>query len=200
MDNWLPLSAYHSAHDPDLPAPPVRRVTLPAGTAFAHNMVDGPLPPEYSPCDVFYSDLPWQRGQAVFNERANAAASFADVITAASQIVTAGKPVIFVTGKHALRLLPAPQRILPTRLNRHEAVALIYGSPRGLVGHFPTATDVIRDLTTNYTHVGDPFCGYGLTLKTFATAGRRFTGSDYNPRCIGYIATHGHRWRPAPHV
>jgi 2-polyprenyl-3-methyl-5-hydroxy-6-metoxy-1,4-benzoquinol methylase len=59
-----------------------------------------------------------------------------------------------------------------------------------------TDIEVIGHLARRYARVGDFCCGYGRTLRLFARHGKRFTGSDYNARCIGYIAEHAPEWAP----
>lgn len=150
------------------------------------------LPGAYQACDVLYSDLPWPKGQPVFDRRAGAATDHAALLARCDAIALGlDVPVIFIGGVSFLRRLH-PHALVPTTLNSRPAVAACYRLklPAGL----PDAQAVLRLLARRYGRVGDPMAGYGRAGRIFAAAGGGFVLSDYNPRCIGYVAQHARGW------
>jgi hypothetical protein len=187
---------YHSAHAanhaPASAAPVDAWRGADGSTALQFDVTAGPLPPQYDACDVFYADLPWARGQAIFNARAGVVATHSELLDAVAAIVTGDAPAYLVLGRQDLRRLPCPRATLPVRLNRYAAVAAAW-VPASDAERFATArpaTDIelIRCLADWHDCVGDFFCGYGRTARIFAEAGKQFVVSDYNARCVGYIA------------
>jgi hypothetical protein len=184
---------YHSAHYPEQPAPAVYRYESRYGIAFAHDVTRAPLPGEYDACGVFYCDPPWRSGYAAFAARANAVAvDYRRFMGALVAAIPLHKPAVFVTGKHADKLIPADFSRTPVRLNEHAAIAYSRGflPPKAA----KTADDIGRVLAEEYRCGGDPCCGYGNTAKWFAQVGKRYVVSDINPRCIGYIAQQERGW------
>lgn len=198
---------YHSALNKPIEAAPVNRAIFKDGLAFAHDIRNG-LPSEYDICDVFYTDLPWRDGFAIFEARAGAvkASQQADVRSVSAncalvaprpdyaaflhdirKILLHGtpKPTVLVTGRQSMPYLPMPGHIYPTKLNGADAVALSYSCR---LAHTQTATDILEELAQRFNVVGDFCCGYGRTANIFRNAGKRFVVSDFNPSCIGYIA------------
>ena len=189
-------AAYHSA----LHAPAVislaQHFTLGESVALVHNLTDGPLPPEFAACDVFYADIPWgQTGLARFNERAGVRTPYPEFIAAVTVTLdTIKRPAVIVTGQRDAALLPIPEQRMETRLNGARAVALIYRAL--LPTHVPDTVKLLHLLADKYQRVGDFCCGYGRAGRIFMGRGKRFTLSDYNPACIGYIAQHAASWCP----
>lgn len=172
----------------DYHVPVLQRFELASSVAFRHDICTG-LPAEYETCDLLYADLPWARGIQTFNARAEGHQGYDQFLAATSELVTGARvPVVLITGRHALPRLPRPSWVAPTRLNRHEAIAIMYRLyPRG--GGVPrSASDLVASLASEFGRVGDFCCGYGRTLRAFHAAGKSFVGSDYNGRCIGRIA------------
>lgn len=194
---------YHSAHAAN--RAPADTVPMSAwrsndgSTALQFDVTTGPLPAAYEACDVLYADLPWARGQGVFNARAGATATHSDLLDAVAAIVTADTPAYLVLGRQDLCRLPVPTTTLPVRLNQYAAVTAAWVSARdaGRIRAARPTTDVelIRHLAGWHNCVGDFFCGYGRTARIFAEAGKRFVVSDYNARCVGYIAATATAWR-----
>lgn len=193
----VPSSDYHSAHKPALThILPAERVERGGSTAFAHDITTG-MPSEYDACDVLYADLPWRNGMDEFNHRAGIQGlTYKQFMGAMSDIATNDpRPVVYVTGQHALKSLPKADHVAPLHLNEWAAIAIMY-RPSTPTRKWGTATELLLDLANRHDRVGDFCCGYGRTLKIFAKAGNRFTGSDYNTQCIGYIANHIDEWTP----
>lgn len=202
----IPRADYHSAHKPPIQAQP-QWVYEGQGIGVSARVLDimDDTPeailstnPGYASCDVLVTDLPWQRGFEVFNERAGIddGRNYAGFMRAVRGLVeTATVPTWLITGLHALRHLPKPDLVLPMRLNDDEAVAIGYRpGPEAFSGDYPIAQEFLHTLAEHYECAGDFCCGYGRTGRFFARAGKRAVLSDFNPRCIGYIADHADQW------
>ena len=195
----IPTTHYHGAHRPPLDGlPPVAAWSGHGVTAFAHDLLtDGPLPVAYEDAEVIVADLPWRFGFDIFNTRAGVEddrsyAEFLDVIATMTESLAV--PTYWVTGRHALPSLPAPDAVLPMRLNTDDAVAVGYRCGDEADGAYGTSPEFLHALTTRYAVAGDPCCGYGRTARVFLRAGGRAVVSDMNPQCIGYIAQHAGEW------
>lgn len=185
---------YHAALRPPLPAAGVDRYGQVGGAVFVHDLLGGPLPADYDACDLIYADLPWRTGFDIFNARARVddGRTYPALLAAVrDQVRKLGVPAVLVTGRRAVDDLD-PDGITPVTLNGQAAVAAQYGDvniPAGL-----DARDVLRWLAGRYGHVGDPFCGYGRTVRMFTGRGKRFVASDYNRTCVGFVAAHALEW------
>lgn len=180
---------YHTALHPPRLGPPRFRSVKPQGVAFLWDVCDpAVLPAEYAECDVFYTDLPWRDGFAEFERRAGMPAGrrYAAFLAAVNALTTQiCRPLVYVTGRHALRLLLSPTAVHPTRLNGAPAVAVTYGAVE--CSDWSDATTILASLCARYRCIGDFCCGNGRTAAAAVAAGKRFVVSDYNMRCIGYI-------------
>jgi hypothetical protein len=189
-----PPSDYHGAHKRPATAQPVRRWAGHGCTAFAHDLMSSPrLPEPFAACDVLVTDLPWQKGYEVFNQRAAVAdgRSYATFMARVSEIVqSTDVPLYLITGKHAMRYLPAPDCALAMRLNEDAALAIGYRPGPEVARGYGVTQEFLAALARQYGHAGDFCCGYGRTGRFFLRAGKRAVMSDFNPRCIGYIAEH----------
>lgn len=188
-----PRADYHSAHYPPLNTPAVTGCIVSGGVAFVHDLMDG-LPPAFDGCDVFYADIPWRSGFALFNKRADVAdgRTFPAFMDAVWGVIAQGTPTVLVTGLHAGPFLPEPCQLVPLRLNEHDAVAYCFA-----LADIPpvlTAADLLVHLAQRFDRVGDFCCGCGSAARAFVRAGKEFVAADINPQCIGYIAAHAPGW------
>jgi len=181
--------AYHTALKGErISAVPRKRVESPAGVAFVHDLLCGPLPDEYAACDVFYADLPWPAGFAEFERRAGLTIgrNYGEFMAAVSRIIrTVRQPVFLAAGKLALRYLPTPTAIISSKLNGAACVVIMFHADIQ-----PACSDTVALLgwlAERYNCIGDFCCGYGRAGRIFAKHGKRFVMSDYNSECIGYI-------------
>lgn len=168
---------------------PCDRVEAQGCVAMVHDLLTGPLPREFDRCDVFYTDLPWRAGFKVFERRAGKTGRvYLELMRALGLLVTKlwDRPMILIGGKTELRHLP-PCRSERTILNGDRAIAAIYGQLPAI--DYSDSWEIQRGLARHYQCVGDFCCGYGRVGRIFRRAGRRFVMSDYNARCIGFIAT-----------
>lgn len=194
---------YHSALSEPLVATPRERIQFPDGSlAFVHDLRKG-IAPEWAACEVFYSDLPWRQGFAIFERRASSVKgeavdqnrTYRDFLGSVSEVVTLLKaPVILVTGRQSMSGLPQPTHAYHTYLNGAAAVAMVY---RTELRDSSNELAILRELAARFNVGGDFCCGYGRTAKIFARAGKRFVVSDFNPACIGYMAEEWEKTRTA---
>lgn len=199
MNSLVPRYDYHGVHKPTVDAPRRQRWSGGSSLAFVHDLIGGSLPPAYDGCDVFYTDLPWQKGFGVFNERAGIddGRTYRGFMAAVSGIIAGiSQPVYLVTGRHAFSLLPEPARVLDTRLNEDAAVIVAYNVVLPARKRFGEARELLWSLAAQHERVGDFCCGYGSAARAFRRQGKTFVVSDVNPRCIGYIAAHVKDWEP----
>lgn len=194
----VPAVAYHGAHRPPVDAPAVRRWEGGGCVAFVHDLMSAPtLPGEYAGCDILVADLPWQAGFETFNKRAglDGGRTYASFMARVAEIVEATTvPLYLVTGRHALSRLPAPDVVLPMRLNEDEAVAYGYRPGSEAEGAYGVTHEFLYALAQRYSVGGDFCCGYGRTGRFFLRSGKRAVLSDFNQWCVGYIAEHAAEW------
>lgn len=191
---------YHSALTPPGDWPPADRWEGRGCVAFRHDIFKG-LPAEFAGCDLLYGDPPWAGGYLTFNVRAGAMGqpdfrSFIGRLDWTAR--TSGKPTVYVVGQRDARAYRADSA-LPVRLNGAPALALSYGAdlPARLGNEIrPDAGKLLQYLARRYARVGDFLCGYGRSARAFAQAGRTFVASDFDARCVGYVAAHAEEWFP----
>lgn len=187
---------YHSALTSPLPglAPLDRWERQGIGRVFVHDIMRG-LPDQYDAADVLYADLPWGHGFASFYERAghnDPPVRYEEWLYQLNRtIVASHRPAVLIHGRNAMRYLGGWASI-GTKLNGAPAIATIYGRPGPLMGD--STQGIVEQLAERFECIGDFCCGYGRALRQFKEAGRTFVGSDINPECIGYVATHAEGW------
>jgi hypothetical protein len=155
------------------------------------------LPVDYGACDVLVTDLPWRTGFSKFNQRAGVedARTYTGFMDRVSEIVeSTSVPLYLVTGLHALPKLPKPDVVLPMRLNEDDAIAVSYRPGAEADRSYGVVPEFLHALAQRYNTVGDFCCGYGRSARFFLRSGKRAVVSDFNPRCIGYIAEHAPSW------
>lgn len=195
-----PSTVYHSVQLPVAEAMPLQRYDDPRnrGVALVHDLLAGPLPPEFDQADVLYCEPPWRSGFDAYNMRAgvNDDRTYSQLLAAISEIIeSTTTPVIVVVGAHARAMLPMAdvdvpimQSLLP---RRPIARAFAYRCP---IPSMSDHTELLTWLAMHYECVGDFLGGYGWSGRIFAELGKRFVLSDYNPRCIGQIAAASPGW------
>lgn len=168
---------------------PLQRHDHERGTALAHDIKTRALPPEFSACDVFYSEPPYPAGIKVFDERAGAKtgdySEFAEPFCFVWSEIKV--PKVLVCGKTLQRFfLDAPDFVTSVSLNGAKVDLCSWGVrlPGGLRN-----TKICFELGKMFHHVGDPCCGYGVPIKHFISARKtnRFTVSDYDPHCVDAV-------------
>jgi hypothetical protein len=206
MSDVVPRVDYHTAHkSPVAGQHPVDRFDTTGAYAgrlstFVHDIATGILPADYLRCDVLVTDLPWRNGFDEFNRRAGLAdgRSYLGFMRAVSAIVKgdtgAACPTYLITGRHALAYLPAPDVVLPMRLNQDDAVAIGYRPGAEAFADYGDSREFIRALADIYDCAGDFCCGYGRTARFFLRAGKAAVASDVNALCVGYVADHARGW------
>jgi hypothetical protein len=158
------------------------------------------LPPEYRPCDILYTDLPWRSGYDRYLDRAGVLIrpSWESFMESVSGLIRGWwRPAVIVTGVHARDHLPPAAQELPVRMpvaGRQQAVAYIYNA--GFTPDWDDTDQLLDYLAARFHYVGDFCAGYGWAPRAFTRFGGSFVASDINPLCIGYIAAHAEEWRP----
>lgn len=164
---------------------PIDRYEIRDSVAFRHNLTDG-IPEEYRRCDVLYTETSWNAGQPTFNKRAGIESSWRDYMKALGETITElGIPSYVVTGRQGVAILPKPDSVSTVMLNGAKAQLVSYGENPNL----RTEKSTIQWLAKRHKIVGDPSCGYGRTGSIFLIAGKNYVMSDYNGKCISYIAS-----------
>lgn len=189
---------YHSATGKDgaVEAPDLDHWEGRCGVALVHDIGAEPnLPAVFDQTDVLYAEPPFRPGYEKFHDRAGVTPklTYPAFIAVCSQTIKA-KGGVLIVGRHAEKYAAAPTYSHPVELHKHgwEALALWYGMAPD---HVPaTVDDIIRYLAARFECVGDFCCGYGVTGRHFAQAGKRFVLSDVVPSCIGYLAEHADGW------
>lgn len=198
MRSSIPTNNYHGAHKPPVEATSLQRWEGAGVVAFVHDLMTAPaLPPEFSPCDVLVTDLPWQKGYETFNQRAGVddGRTYDTFMEGVSNIVESTTcPLYLVTGRHALAKLPKPDALIPMHLNEDVAVAVSYRPGDEADGKYGVAPEFLHALAQRYDLAGDFCAGYGRTARFFLRSGKRAVVSDFNPHCIGYIAANATSW------
>lgn len=188
---------YHSVYLPESESTSVDRWYSGGSTAFVHDVMSG-LPSEFDECDVLHAHLPWRHGFAGYNQRAGVTdgRTYPAFMAAIRSIMDAEKrPTVLVTGRHAARFLPTPSQMLPVSMpvrDGQPAIAYVYNAV--LHQDWERTDELLQHLAERYDAIGDFCSGYGWAAKAFAERGKRFVMSDFNPRCIGYIAEHAPVW------
>lgn len=193
----LPTAAYHGAFKPPVDASPTIRWEVDRCAAFVHDiMTSSTLPDEYGDCDVLVTDLPWQRGFDEFNKRADAGdRDYGDFMNRVGEIAESFPgPVYLVTGRHAAKKLPTADVELPMQLNVDAAVAFGYRPGDEADRAYGAVPEFVAALAQQYSCGGDFCAGYGSTARFFLRAGKDAVVSDFNSKCIGYIAAHAPEW------
>lgn len=196
----IPIVNYHSAHRAPHEASPVQRWEGSGCLAFTHDLMASPrLPPEFALCDVLIAEVPWQKGFATFNQRAGVddERTYAGFLRRLSEIVDSvtTTPLYLVTGRHAVARLPKPDAKVEMMLNEWDALVLGYRpGPELEQCQSGVIPEFLHALAQRHDVAGDFACGYGRTARFFLRSGKRAVMSDFNPKCIGYIAEHAAEW------
>ena len=169
--------------------------------AFCHDLFC-PLPPDYDACGCLYAELPWPRGQAIYDSRAGVQATrqHEDLLERWHEIILARNcPIVIVGGRSFMGRLPRPQLARPVvQRGAKNTLGVVFGYRTEELPACPasrlTDDQLIEWLVRRYGSIGDPVCGYGQTGAIAYRLGKRFVLSDYNPYCIGWIAANAKHW------
>ncbi|MFW9872935.1 MAG: hypothetical protein ACFFG0_07525 [Candidatus Thorarchaeota archaeon] len=158
--------------------------------ALCHDICNGSLPLEFNQCDVLYSEPAWKSGYSTFLERADKKDStYEQYISSINKIIMEykyNKAIWLIIGSHIIRKIVKPERIL--KINLHNFETNLCGWNDSNSYNFKTNYEFITLLSKKYNCVGDFCCGYGNTGYIFQINKKNFVLSDFNPKCIYYIA------------
>lgn len=179
------MNAYHSALAGARQRwPAVSRFECAHGVAFQHDIALG-LPAEMQTADVLYADLPWQQGWHKFASFAGVdqRARYRDAMRAVGRAVrAAGVPVVMVTGRHAVELLPVV--VIDKPINDRMASTVRHNRARGKHSVAGMANMVFKMLENGWTD--EAICAeIGVTvdelvrLKHVTGFSKLFENADY---------------------
>ena len=157
--------------------------------AMIYNILNPFIPSAWRYSDVIYCEPSWQEGYKVFCDRAEYTYRKSDYILYLKRIEelidTLDKPAFIIGGKHMLQHLN-PYSMSPIRLLGSKAFLCVYKTKQHK--KFDKNFDVISYLAERYNYVLDFCCGYGNTARIFKKAGKLFVCSDFNSKCVYYVA------------
>lgn len=163
--------------------------------AFVWDIQKLPVPPEYSRCDVLYSELAWRQGVTVFNARAGVTEerTYREYVEAVARVVTSVSiPVFLVLSRQEVRNYPKADQVTEIDYRGMRSALMVY---RTVIDPEPRDTvELMSRLAVDYQVLGDFNCGYGNLGRIALLFGKKYVMSDFNPRCIGYIAANIESW------
>tara|TARA_R110000824_G_scaffold88053_1_gene216654 strand:- start:46 stop:684 length:639 start_codon:yes stop_codon:yes gene_type:complete len=198
--NTIYHTALKSAYETFDDVKSIKRFEAKGCVGLVNDISDG-LPKEFDKCGVMFSDSPWPRGLAKFNERAGvvrnkkkkqlAYSYFSDGLR---RIVEAIDTPIYITlGKGLLSKLPKAAGQAAVKLNGEVMILAWWnteysGPLKGSTTDTVNSLEVARYLGSQYSVMGDPMCGYGgLCLEFIAGGGKSFVAADYNGKCLSVL-------------
>lgn len=150
--------------------------------------------------DLIYAEIPWLPGYKIFNKRAgiDQAPSFEAMARAADLVARTvcerGGAAILVASDALWGRVLKPDLMFWTNLNGDRVRLGVYGRPLIPIADNMTVEHLITALAAVHDRVWDPCCGYGRTGRIFTAAGKAWTLTDINPKCIGRIALDAPGW------
>jgi hypothetical protein len=146
--------------------------------------------------DIIYLETAWYKGYDIYQKRAGneTKKTYGDYLDRINEIIVlSGLPAIVITGKHAVPHFKNNTGLFHGNyLHDYPCVAIAYNAE---IPEKVANVVSIEYLAERYNKVWDFNCGYGLTGKIFAEAGKEFILTDINPECIGFIEAHAREWR-----
>lgn len=150
--------------------------------AFVNNIKQ--IHPLFYKADCIYSEISWQAGFQIFQERAGIKKYdykeyIKDIVNC---IETLKIPAFILTGKHILKYCE-PHYIINARI---EAIKL--NCICCIWYHNPVEEPLIKYIATEFNVILDFCCGYGDFIPEVLKANKNFICCDINKSCITYIA------------
>lgn len=166
--------------------------------AMYHDLTIKKLPFEFYLCDLIYSDPAWYQGLKTFNERAGGSSTIETYYKAISDaVIKLNRATILNLGSRELKRMPKPDLVFKTYLS-HATKELVYTAVYNFLPELDlsgmTNYQILKLLSNSFDRIGDFNCGYGNSGKIFVENGKSFVMSDYNKKCIGYIASEYQNW------
>lgn len=153
---------------------------------FKHDVTKG-IPIIYNECDVIYSEPAWKDGYEKFMNRASLqSGSYLLYVLQMNHFIERSiLPIYLVLGSHVLKEFKEPNWVIPIKLHGYMTNLCIWNDVRLIA---KTNYDVIEQLSQKYDRVGDFNAGYGNTARIFRENEKNFVCSDFNPKCVYFIA------------
>lgn len=155
---------------------------------FKHDITNG-CHDVFWRADVIYTEPAWQHGYEIFANRAgiNQPKPYKEYLLAIKDVIeTLSVPAYVVMGRHMVRIL-RPECTAELRLHGYKCLLGIYNADPINV---PNNTAALQHVAQNpdYRCILDFCCGYGNTAAAALRAGKKFVCSDFNAKCVYYIA------------
>lgn len=155
---------------------------------FINDMSKNYMHEAFKTCDVIFSEISWQYGYKIFNERAkNAPNEYSEYMNNINKLINELKaPAFIVCGKPASKYFKDAKQY-PIKINTSNTN--MNGCTLYVWNHYYTEpfedTESLTDyLSKRYSKCLDFSCGYGEHLLKFDD----FVGCDINADCISYLA------------
>jgi len=150
------------------------------------------LPHYFQNCDIFYAAPPWQKGFERFNERAGVAGGaswrrFQDAVIRMIELRGDRSFILFCGAQWKKRCPKATFEVKTNITKVSYATALVYTNKNYDWDKvdYSGSESILNDLAAMpFRRIGDFMCGYGQSGLTFHKAGKEFTISDINSKCI----------------
>ena len=142
--------------------------------------------PDFYHADVVYIEPAWKDGYEVYAERAGCKEqSYDNYLIAIRRIIAAlGIPAYSVIGKAMLKRL-SPDFTAPVKIHGYPCLLASWNAEPFVV---KTNYDAADEVAKRYDRILDFCCGYGNTARSALRFGKSFVCSDFNGKCVYYVA------------
>ena len=155
---------------------------------FYNDMSKTYMREEFRDCDVIFSEIAWQYGYKIFNEKAgNSPNPYAEYLRNIQKLILElGIPAFIVCGKSAARYFdkaksyPIAIRTSGTNMPGCQLYVWNYDYTHD----FKDTKELVAFLSQNFKKCLDFSCGYGEHLLSF----NDFVGCDINRECLTYLS------------
>jgi hypothetical protein len=193
----MPLK-YHSILKDELPIEQELESYQAGGSrVFRYDIVnDRPVPEIFKKAQVIYSEPAWPYKYDVLCKRAGLKKDEIDYADYLENIWTLihglGVPAYIIASSKMMKILLDPELIVPVKLNGAEAKLCIWNIPYDdfiFIENNSKNTDIIKYVVGKYNTILDFSCGYGNIVRPALDVGKKFICSDFNAKCVYYIAS-----------
>lgn len=178
---------------------------------FRHDIVSKEIHPFFKDAEAIYSEPAWPAGYAIFCERANKTIirglDYSSYLLSILSVVYALKvPTYLIIGARMGKLIDSligdyiPDLDIdwtfPTKILGYRAYVLTAFLTQDQINNLldqqcniKNNTDIIEHVTSNHDHILDFSCGYGNIVESAMRKGKKFICSDFNGKCVYYVAS-----------
>lgn len=165
--------------------------------AFCHDISFGVVPLQAFRADVVYAETAWKKGVDKFNARAGSQTSYDDYFDGINRLIKqlGDKPIIILSGALEAKKLLHCENVFESKINGARAFLYCYNIKLPKELEKKDSQEIIKLLSNIYDSVYDFSCGYGRTGRIFLENNKTYYMSDYNAKCIRYIANNHKSWK-----